>query len=43
MSPKDIFIGMSDFGSSAPSKDLYEYFKITKEEIIKSTKILLNK
>ena len=43
MSQNDIFIGMSDFGSSAPAKDLYEYFNITKEEIIKSVKILLNK
>jgi len=43
MSSEDIFIGMSNFGSSAPAKDLYKKFKITKEEIIKSVKIILDK
>ena len=43
MTSDDVFIGMSDFGSSAPAKDLYEYYKITKKEIIKLTKVLLKK
>ena len=43
MSSEDVFIGMSSFGSSAPAKDLYKKFKITKEEIIKSVKIILDK
>ena len=43
MTKDDIFIGMSDFGSSAPASELYEHFKITEEEIIKSIKKILHK
>jgi len=39
----DVFIGMDNFGESAPAKDLYEHFNITEEEIIKSVKNKLNK
>lgn len=31
-----IFIGMSYFGESAPAEDLYKYFNITSEEIVKN-------
>ena len=41
MTEIDIFIGMSDFGASAPAKDLYEYFKITEKEIIRSIKNII--
>ena len=29
----NFFIGMNDFGASAPAKDLYEHFGITSEKI----------
>ncbi len=39
---KGIFIGMNGFGESAPAKDLYEYFGITAENIVKQvTEILV--
>ena len=31
------FIGMQDFGASAPAKDLFKHYKITVAEIIKTT------
>ena len=43
MTKDDVFIGMDNFGESAPAKDLYEHFNITEEEIIKSVKNKLNK
>jgi len=33
-----IFIGMSTFGESAPIKDLYNHFKITKEAVVEAVK-----
>ncbi len=33
-----IFIGMNSFGASAKAEDLYEYFKITKENVITKIK-----
>lgn len=33
-----IFIGMSTFGESAPIKDLYSHFKITKEAVVEAVK-----
>lgn len=36
-------IGMDGFGSSAPAEELYEYFGITKQEIIDSVKNLILK
>lgn len=36
--PHGIFIGVNEFGMSAPAKKLYEYFKITESEIIKKIK-----
>ncbi len=33
-----IFIGMSTFGESAPIKDLYNHFKITKEAVFEAVK-----
>ena len=34
-------IGMDGFGASGPAAELYNYFGITKEEIIDSVKNLL--
>jgi len=36
-------IGMDGFGASAPAKDLYPHFGITKEEIIEAVKVALKK
>ena len=33
-----VFIGMNSFGASAPANDLFKYYKITTEEIIKTIK-----
>ena len=41
LSKNDIFIGMKSFGASAPANELYKFFNITKEEIIKKSKTLL--
>ena len=41
LSKNDIFIGMKSFGASAPADDLYKLFNITKEEIVKKSKDLL--
>ena len=35
------FVGMSDFGASAPAEKLYQEFGITTEEIIQKVKLLL--
>ena len=43
LSEKDIFIGMSSFGASAPAKDLYKHFSITEEKVISSVKLILNR
>tara|TARA_A100000164_G_scaffold343314_1_gene341476 strand:- start:44 stop:601 length:558 start_codon:yes stop_codon:yes gene_type:complete len=43
LSESDIFIGMETFGASGKANDLYNHFKISKDEIIKKTKYLLNK
>lgn len=40
---KGDIIGMDGFGASAPAKDLYPHFGITKEEIIEAVKIALKK
>ena len=39
---KGDIIGMDGFGASAPASELYNYFGITKEEIIDSVKNLIN-
>ena len=36
-------IGMDGFGASAPAKDLYPHFGITKEEIVDAVKVALKK
>lgn len=36
-------IGMDGFGASAPAKDLYPHFGITKEEIVEAVKVALKK
>ena len=41
LSKNDIFIGMKSFGASAPANDLYNFFNITKEEIVNKSKALL--
>jgi len=33
--PKGVFFGVNAFGTSAPAKELYQYFNITKEKISK--------
>ena len=38
---KDAFIGMGSFGASGPSEELYDYFKITKAELVKKSKNML--
>jgi transketolase len=38
---KDVFIGMSGFGASAPAKDLYEHFGITAAAIDKAARQLI--
>lgn len=40
---KGDIIGMDGFGASAPAKDLYPHFGITKDEIIEAVKIALKK
>jgi transketolase len=37
----DAFIGMSTFGASAPAKDAYEHFGITREAIVETAHALL--
>ncbi len=37
----DAFVGMSEFGASAPAKDLYAHFGITPEAIVETAKALL--
>ena len=38
---KGVFIGMSSFGASAPAKACFEKFKITVENVVKTTKKLI--
>lgn len=38
-----IVMGLHDFGSSAPYKDLYNYYGLTVEKIVENAKQLLNK
>ncbi len=40
---KGDIIGMDGFGASAPAKDLYPHFGITKEEVIDAVKVALKK
>ena len=37
----DAFIGMTEFGASAPAKDVYAHFGITAEAIVETAKALL--
>lgn len=39
---KGIFIGMESFGSSAPAQDLYQYYGITKENLLNKILTLLS-
>jgi transketolase len=39
--PEDRFIGMSDFGASAPAPRLYEHFGITVEKIAEAAKAMI--
>ena len=39
----DGFVGMENFGSSAPGQDLYKHFNITAEKIIQIAKSIINK
>ena len=43
LSEDDIFIGMETFGASGKANELYDHFKISKENIIKKSKFLLNR
>ena len=38
---KSAFVGMDDFGASAPADQLYEKFGITPEAIVEKVKALL--
>ena len=37
-----IFIGINEFGASAPGNDLYEHFKITSKELVKRVKSMIS-
>lgn len=37
----DAFVGMDDFGASAPAGDLYEHFGITPDAVVAQSKILI--
>ena len=39
---KDFFIGVNDFGASAPADELYKHFGLTTENVVKKIKIILN-
>lgn len=39
---KDVFIGMTGFGASAPAKDLYPHFGITAEAVVRSVRELID-
>ena len=41
--PADRFIGMSDFGASAPAPKLYEHFGITPAKVVEAAKALAKK
>ena len=43
LSEDDIFIGMETFGASGKANELYDHFKISKENIIEKSKYLLNR
>ena len=43
LSEDDIFIGMETFGASGKANELYDHFKISKENIIRKSKYLLNR
>ncbi len=38
----NFFVGMNDFGASAPAGDLYEHFGITEENVINKVKEKFN-
>ncbi len=38
LEPQDFFIGMSDFGASAPAGDLYKFFGITVDAIVQAAR-----
>ncbi len=40
---RGITFGLNDFGKSAPYKDIYKNFKLTVEDIVDSTKKMINK
>ena len=39
---KGISFGLKNFGKSAPYKDIYKDFKLTVEDIVSSTKKMIN-
>ena len=42
MNSEDVFIGLKSFGLSGPAKDVYEYFQITVDRVIKEVTKVLN-
>ena len=42
MGSEDVFIGLKSFGLSGPAKDVYEYFQITVDRVIKEVTKVLN-
>ena len=42
MKSEDIFIGLKSFGLSGPAKDVYEYFEITVDRVLKEAMKVLN-
>ncbi|MGP8231196.1 MAG: transketolase [Methylovirgula sp.] len=38
LAPQDFFIGMTDFGASAPAADLYKFFGITLDAIVQTAR-----
>ena len=43
VSPEGISLGMKSFGKSAPIKDLYEYFNLTSDNVVKLAQKMLGK
>ncbi|WP_435229767.1 transketolase [Pseudopelagicola sp. nBUS_20] len=39
--PSDAFVGMTDFGTSAPAEELYQYFGITAQAVVALTKSMI--
>jgi len=41
LGPRGVFVGMHDFGASAPGEDVYKHFGITAEKVAAAARALL--